>query len=236
MTPVPSALSIRKAADRGRTRTGWLDSAHTFSFGGYRDPAHMGFRALRVLNEDRVAPGGGFGPHSHAEMEILTYVVEGALAHRDSTGTEGVIRAGDVQRMTAGSGIVHSERNASDTDPVRFLQIWLLPAREGLAPGYAQRGTGEAGAGLVRLADRAGRDGALCVHADAALSLARLDAGERLALPLDAGRHGWLQLVRGALRADGTGLEAGDGAAVSDAEALLVEAREPSLLLWFELG
>jgi len=237
-TPKPATptLTLRKAADRGRTRLDWLDGAHSFSFGGYRDPRWMGFRGLRVLNDDRIAPGGGFGPHPHAEMEILTWVIRGALAHRDSTGNAGVIRAGEAQRMSAGTGIVHSERNASETEPVHLLQIWLLPEHRGIAPGYEQRAFDDVGSGLQRIADPEGRDGALRLHADASVHVARLAAGERLALPLAPGRHGWLQLVSGGLRTGDVMLAPGDGLAVSTAAVLEVDADETSQGLWFDLA
>jgi redox-sensitive bicupin YhaK (pirin superfamily) len=228
--------TIRKAADRGRTRLDWLDGAHSFSFGSYRDPAWMGFRGLRVINEDHIAPGGGFGAHPHAEMEILTWVIDGALLHRDSTGNSGVIRAGEAQRMSAGTGIVHSEMNASDHEPVHLRQIWLPPNRDGLAPGYEQRAFPSAGSGLQRVADPGARDGALRLHADASISVARLAAGERLVVPVATGRHGWLQLVAGSVRVGDTALEAGDGLAVSDTERVEIEASEDAHGLWFELA
>ncbi len=228
--------TIRKAADRGRTRTDWLDSAHTFSFGGYYDPEFLGFRDLRVINDDRVAPGRGFPPHSHAEMEILTFVLEGALAHRDSAGHEGVIRPGEVQRMSAGTGIAHSEMNASQGEPVHFLQVWIEPGRAGLAPSYEQRAFPEPGPGLVRLVDPEGRDGAVSVHQDVVVWRARLAGKERLALPIDAGRHVWLHVVRGDVELDGHRLGPGDGAALSPGDRPTTEAREPSEILVFDLA
>jgi quercetin 2,3-dioxygenase len=228
--------TIRKAADRGRTRTDWLDSAHSFSFGGYYDPAFLGFRRLRVLNDDRVAPGSGFPPHSHAEMEILTFVLEGALSHRDNAGNEGVIRAGEVQRMSAGRGIAHSEMNASREEPVHFLQVWIEPGRAGLAPSYEQRAFPGREAGWVRLVDPDGRDGAVRVDQDVVVWRARLAAGERPALPVDAGRHAWLQLLSGDLEIDGHRLGPGDGAALSPGELPNLETREPSELLVFDLA
>lgn len=230
-------IHVRKAADRGRTTTDWLDSAHTFSFGGYRDPRFPGFRDLRVLNEDRVAPGTGFGPHPHADMEILTFVLSGALDHRDSAGHAGVIRPGDVQRMSAGTGIVHSETNPSPVEPVHFLQVWILPDRRGLAPSYEQRRIDDdARRGrLATVASRDGAGGALRVHQDVAVHAARLEPGERVVHALAPGRHAWVQAVRGRVDLAGLELSAGDGAAVSDEAALAVGAREPSDLLLFDL-
>jgi redox-sensitive bicupin YhaK (pirin superfamily) len=228
-------LTIRKAADRGRTQTDWLDSAHSFAFGGYRDPHHPGFRNLRVINEDHIAPGGGFGAHPHAEMEILTWVIDGALLHRDSTGNDGAIRAGEAQRMTAGTGVVHSEHNASETDPVHLLQIWAFPAESGLAPGYDQKRFADAGFGLTRIADRAGRDGALHLAADLAVHAGTVEPGSETVLPLAADRHGWLQLVSGRGAVNGVALEAGDGLAVGESRDPEFSAGEAAHFLWFEL-
>jgi quercetin 2,3-dioxygenase len=229
-------LAVRRAADRGHTRTDWLDSAHTFSFGSYRDPAYTGFRDLRVLNDDRVAPGAGFPEHPHAEMEILTFVVEGALAHRDNTGNSGVIRSGDVQRMSAGTGIVHSEMNASDEAPVHFLQIWIPPAIRGLDPSYEQRSFPPAGPGLRRIADREGREGAVRIHQDVSVHAARLDAGMRIDTRLAPGRHAWLQIVSGRLVVEGETLFTGDGAAAAALESLSLRAQQPTELLLFDLA
>jgi len=231
-------LNVRKATDRGHAQHGWLDSFHTFSFADYYDPQHMGFRALRVINEDRVQPAQGFGRHSHRDMEIVTYVIEGALAHQDSLGNGSVIRPGDVQRMSAGRGISHSEYNHSESELVHFLQIWLLPEQAGLPPSYEQKHFAQSErAGRLRLvASRDGRDGSVRVHQDVALYAGLLAPGEKASLALAAGRHAWVQVVRGALTLDGTALAAGDGAALSDAPRLEVVAREPSELLVFDLA
>src|SRR5271157_1626012 len=188
---------IRKSEERGTANFGWLDSKHSFSFGGYYDPRHMGFGPLRVLNEDRVAPGGGVHTHPQRDMEIITYVIEGGLAHRDSTGTSSVIRPGDVQRMSAGTGVRHSEYNASQTDPVRFLQIWIIPERQGLRPGYEQKTFAEAEKrGKLRLVgSRDGRDGSLTIHQDVDLYATALGRGERVSLALRAGRGVWVQVA-----------------------------------------
>jgi quercetin 2,3-dioxygenase len=231
-------IRIRPARRRGQTALGWLDSRHTFSFGDYYDPEHMGFRSLRVLNDDRVAPGGGFGTHPHRDMEIVTYVLGGALAHRDSLGTGSVIKAGDVQRMTAGTGIRHSEFNASADEPVHFLQIWLLPERRGLAPGYEQRTVPEAEKrGRLRLvASHDGRDGSLTIHQDADVYAAVLDPGERASHRLRPGRHAWVQVARGSVTLNGQPLRAGDGAAVSDETSLDLAGTEPAEVLLFDLA
>ena len=231
-------ISIRRGNDRGRTRLDWLDSRHTFSFGEYHDPRHMGFRALRVINEDRVEPGRGFGTHGHRDMEIVTYVLEGALRHRDSMGNGSIIRPGDVQRMTAGTGVTHSEENPSAVEPVHFLQIWILPERDGLRPGYEQRTFGDdEKRGMLRLvASRDGHDGSVTVHQDVELSAAILDPGEEIAHPLQHGRHAWLQVVRGAVALDGVALVAGDGAAVSGVPTIALRATAPSEVLVFDLA
>jgi redox-sensitive bicupin YhaK (pirin superfamily) len=221
-------VQVRRADERGHAQRGWLDSYHTFSFAEYYDPRHMGFRSLRVINEDRVQPGRGFGRHPHNDMEILSYVVEGALAHQDSTGTEEVLRPGEVQRMTAGTGIVHSEYNGSQTDPVHFLQIWILPEREGLEPGYEQRAFPDAEKrGRLRLvASRDGRDGSVTLHQDVSLFATLLDPGQSVTHRLQPKRHAWLQVIQGAVALNGQTLRAGDGAAVSEEEALEIQAQQ----------
>lgn len=229
-------MAIRKAEARGAADFGWLDSRHSFSFGHYFDPAHMGFGPLRVINEDRVAPGAGFPTHPHKDMEIVSYVLDGALAHKDSTGAGAVIRPGDVQRMTAGTGVRHSEYNASDTEPAHFLQIWILPEREGLAPGYEQTHfEPESLRDRLRLvASRDGRDGSLTLHRDVDLHATRLAPGARVTHRIAPGRAVWIQAARGEIRVNGETLAAGDGAAlpepgvvtlegVADAEALLFD-------------
>jgi redox-sensitive bicupin YhaK (pirin superfamily) len=228
----------RPAAERGHFDHGWLDTSHTFSFSDYHDPAHMGFRALRVINEDRVAAGQGFGAHSHRDMEIITYVLDGALAHADSIGNRSTIVPGDVQRMSAGTGITHSEFNARPDEPVHFLQIWLLPDRRGLAPGYEQKAVPESEErGVLRLvAARDGRDGTVTIHQDVDLYASRLEPGERVKHALADGRHAWLQMVRGRIELNGTPLAAGDGAAVSGESALEMVAQDSAHFLLFDLG
>jgi redox-sensitive bicupin YhaK (pirin superfamily) len=231
-------IRVRKRTDRGHFDHGWLDTYHTFSFGRYYDPRQMGFRALRVINEDVVQPGMGFGKHPHQDMEIVTYVLSGALAHQDSLGTGSMIGAGELQRMTAGTGIAHSEFNASATEPVHLYQIWLLPERTGLEPGYEQRRfTDEEKRGRFRLvASPDGRDDSLRIRQDARLYLATLEPGERVAHALEPGRHAWLQVLRGAVALDGERLSAGDGVAVSEEPAPAVVADRPSELLLFDLA
>ncbi|HEY7254547.1 MAG TPA: pirin family protein [Methylomirabilota bacterium] len=228
----------RPAAERGHFDHGWLDTSHTFSFADYHDPAHMGFRALRVINEDRVAAGQGFGAHSHRDMEIITYVLDGALAHADSIGKRSTIVPGDVQRMSAGTGITHSEFNARQDEPVHFLQIWLLPDRRDLAPGYEQKAIPESEErGVLRLlASRDGRDGTVTIHQDVDLYASRLEPGERVKHALADGRHAWLQMVRGRIELSGTPLAAGDGAAVSGENALEMVAQESAHFLLFDLA
>jgi redox-sensitive bicupin YhaK (pirin superfamily) len=235
---------FRPAALRGHADFGWLDSRHSFSFGEYHDPAQMGFGALRVINEDRVAPGGGFDTHGHRDMEIVSYVLAGALEHRDSLGTGAVIRPGEVQRMTAGTGIRHSEFNHSKQDPVHFLQIWIVPERTGLAPGYEQKAfaPAERQDRLRLLASRDGRDGSVIVHQDADLWGTTLAAGRVLPVTVRPGRKVWLQAVRGDLNVSGTGLgggqamAAGDGLGLDEAGTLAVTATTESEFLLFDLG
>ena len=231
-------LTIRKAHERGHARHGWLESRHTFSFADYYDPEQMGFRDLRVINEDRVQPGQGFGSHSHRDMEILTWVVDGALEHRDSLGTGSVIRPGDLQRMSAGTGITHSECNASRSQSVHFLQIWILPERAGIEPSYEQKHfpDEERSGRLRRIASRDGRDGSVRVHQDVALHAGILAPGQSASLDLAPSRHAWIQLVRGAVEVGGIGLAAGDGAAVSGEPRIELVARDASDVLVFELS
>jgi redox-sensitive bicupin YhaK (pirin superfamily) len=230
-------LTIRRARDRGREDHGWLDSRHTFSFADYYDPKHMGFRSLRVINEDRVQPGRGFGRHGHRDMEIVSYVLEGALKHEDSMGTGSVIRPGDVQRMSAGTGVLHSEMNASDREIVHFLQIWLLPGKPGIDPSYEQKTFAEAEKrGRLRLVvSPDGANGSISIHTDARIHAAVLAAGERVEHRVVGGRHAWVQVARGRVRAADAELAAGDGASTSDAGTLAIEALEPSELLVFDL-
>jgi redox-sensitive bicupin YhaK (pirin superfamily) len=232
-------MTIRKAADRGHADHGWLDSHHTFSFADYYDPAHMGFRGLRVINDDRVAGGQGFGPHPHRDMEIISYVLEGGLAHKDSTGTSGVIRPGDVQRMSAGTGVIHSEQNASRDAEVHFLQIWLLPNKRSIRPGYEQKTFGEADkAGrLALVASPDGRDGSLTIHTDAYVFAGTFAAGEVGELPLSPGRGAWVHVARGQVRVNGQLVAEGDGVAIEDERALKIEGTaEGGEVLAFDLG
>jgi redox-sensitive bicupin YhaK (pirin superfamily) len=218
-------MTIRKANERGHARHGWLDSHHTFSFADYYDPNHMGFRALRVINDDRVEGGRGFGAHPHRDMEIISYVLDGALAHQDSTGTGAVIRPGDVQRMSAGTGVVHSEVNASKTDEVHFLQIWLVPDKQGIAPGYEQKAFTDADKrGAFKLvASPDGRDGSITIHSDARVYASVVGAGESAELALPPGRYAWVHVARGTARINGKQLGAGDGMAVSNESTLELE-------------
>jgi redox-sensitive bicupin YhaK (pirin superfamily) len=215
-------ITVRPAAERGNANFGWLDSRHTFSFGHYYDPDHMGFGALRVINEDRVAPGGGFDTHGHQDMEIISYVLDGALEHKDSIGTGSVIRPGDVQVMSAGTGIRHSEFNHSKKEPVHFLQIWLLPDRKGIAPRYDQKSfaNAEKRDRLRLVGSPDGRDGSIVIHQDADIYDARLSRGHAVTHPLKAGRSGWVQVIAGAVEVNGKAAVAGDGVAVKE-EALL---------------
>jgi quercetin 2,3-dioxygenase len=230
-------IDIRRADARGHSRLSWLDSRHSFSFGEYYDPAHMGFRALRVINDDRVAPGGGFGTHPHHDMEIVTYVLDGALQHRDSLGTGSVIRPGEVQRMSAGTGIRHSEFNASQSEPVHLLQIWILPSTTGLEPGYEQRLLPPAAhGGLALVASPDGRDGSLTIHQDTRIYAAQLAAGARVTHGLAGGRHAWVHIARGNLQVNGQALHAGDGAAVSDEAQLALRADDAAEVLLFDLA
>ncbi|HEX2679599.1 MAG TPA: pirin family protein [Polyangiales bacterium] len=231
-------ITLRKAEARGHAEHGWLDSYHTFSFADYHDPKHMGFRGLRVINEDRVQPGRGFGTHPHRDMEIISYVLEGAISHRDSMGTGSVIRPGDVQRMSAGTGVTHSEQNASQSEPVHFLQIWLVPSARGLAPGYAQKTfTDEEKRGRLRLvASPDARDASIAVNTDASLYAGTFSAGERAEHVLAPQRHAWVQVARGALRVNGRDVKAGDGVAISDEPSVVIEGTSGGEALLFDLG
>jgi quercetin 2,3-dioxygenase len=231
-------LTIRPASERGHAEHGWLDSHHSFSFADYYDPAHMGFRALRVINEDRVAPAKGFGTHPHRDMEIISYVLDGGLAHKDSLGTGSVIKPGDVQRMSAGSGVSHSEFNASPSDPVHFLQIWLVPSQRGIKPSYEQKSFTDADKrGRLRVvASPDAREGSVTIHTDAVLYSGLFDRGESAELTLAAGRHAWVQVARGSVRLNGQELAAGDGAALSDVTKLELEGIERAEVLVFDLA
>jgi redox-sensitive bicupin YhaK (pirin superfamily) len=230
-------IQIRKADERGHAEHGWLESWHSFSFAEYHDPAHMGFSVLRVINEDIVAPGTGFGMHSHRDMEIVTYVLSGALQHKDSLGTGAVISAGEVQRMSAGTGIRHSEFNASETEPVHLLQIWILPECAGITPGYEQKliPDEEKRGRWKAIATRDGRDGSLTIHQDAALYAAILEDGERIQFRPEPGRVQYLQVARGELSMNGEVLSAGDAVAVTDEKELVLAAWGGGEVLLFDL-
>ena len=231
--------AIRSAAERGQSQMGWLDSRHTFSFSNYYDPAHMGFGTLRVINEDRVKPAKGFGTHSHRDMEILSWVLDGALEHKDSMGTHGVIRPGELQRMSAGTGVTHSEFNASAVESVHFLQIWLLPEREGLAPSYEQRAFApvDLEGRLHLIASHDGRDGSVKVHQDVNLFAGRISPNSGVSFRPDAGRSLWLHVAKGRVQVDGRDLQAGDAASwIAAPEALAIRAIAPSEVLLFDLA
>jgi quercetin 2,3-dioxygenase len=231
-------ISIRRSAERGGGDFGWLNTRHTFSFDRYYDPRFMGFRSLRVINEDRVQPGEGFPTHPHQDMEIITYLLEGALEHKDSLGTGSVIRPGDGQRMSAGTGIRHSEFNHSKTDPAHLLQIWILPDRRGHAPGYEQKQfPAEEKRGKLRLiASPDGKDGSVTIHQDASLYVALLGPGQQVTHELGKGRYAWLQVAKGGVGLNGKALSQGDGAAVSDELRLTIKAGEDSEILLFDLA
>jgi redox-sensitive bicupin YhaK (pirin superfamily) len=230
-------IKVRRGNERGRSRTSWLDSHHTFSFNDYYDPDYTGFRSLRVINEDFVAPGAGFGRHGHKDMEILSYVLEGGLQHQDSSGGGGVIRPGEIQFMRAGTGVTHSEMNASKTEPVHFLQIWIVPDRRGLAPTYGQTpfDRGAARRGFVTLASASG-DGGLQIQQDASLFVTVLGAGEKRSREIAPGRHAWVQVTRGKASLGGKPLDAGDGAALSEEGRVELEGRTESEVLVFDLA
>jgi redox-sensitive bicupin YhaK (pirin superfamily) len=231
-------ITIHKASERGRTHVGWLDSWHSFSFGDYFDPENMGFRSLRVLNDDRVAPGTGFGMHPHRDMEILTWVLSGELEHRDSLGSGGVIRPGDLQRMTAGTGIRHSEVNPSADEPVHLLQVWIQPEKKGLPPSYEQKTfqAAERRGRLQHLAGPSGADGAVTIRQDADLFATLLDEGEQVTHTLRPGQHAWVHVATGSVRLNGTTLAAGDAAAVSEEKRLTLAADGPAEVLVFDLA
>lgn len=230
-------IAIRKSIERGRRNHGWLDARHTFSFGDYREPAQMGFRSLRVINEDVVEPGAGFQPHSHRDMEIVTYVLEGAIAHEDSTGGGGVIRPGEVQYMCAGSGVTHSEFNASKSERLHLLQIWILPGAKDLKPGYVQQSVEKEIAGrLAPIVSPDGRAGSIRINQDAVLYAARLDEDQEIALPLDAQRYGWLQVARGGVEIGGAIMQAGDGARFEGETRPTLKTLSDAEILFFDLA
>jgi redox-sensitive bicupin YhaK (pirin superfamily) len=230
-------LTIRRAQDRGHANHGWLDTHHTFSFADYHDPAHMGFGPLRVLNDDTVAGGAGFPPHSHRDMEIISYVLEGALAHKDNIGNGSVIKPGDVQRMSAGPGVVHSEYNASKDIPVHFLQIWVLPRRPGLPSGYEQKffGDDEKRGRLRLLASADGADGSVRIQQDLRMFATLVEKGGSVSHDL-GGRKGWLHVARGAALVNGKSLAAGDGAAIEGEEKLSIASEDTGEVLLFDFS
>ena len=231
-------ILLRPARERGLTELGWLLSRHTFSFGEYQDSRYMGYRTLRVINDDRVGPGAGFGAHPHRDMEILSYVLEGAMEHEDSLGTGSVIRPGELQRMTAGTGITHSEFNASATEPLHFLQIWVLPEKRGLEPGYEQRAfpLDEKRGELVLVASRDGHEDSLTVHQDLRVYAGRLAAGDAAGHRILPARHVWVQAARGAVSVDDVSLEEGDGAAVNEEAHVEIRALTDAEVLLFDLA
>jgi redox-sensitive bicupin YhaK (pirin superfamily) len=231
-------IDIRRSEERGRTRTGWLDSRHSFSFGDYYDPAREGFGPLRVINEDRVAGGAGFPPHPHRDMEIVTYILEGAISHKDSSGGGGTIRPGEIQRMSAGRGIVHAEFNASNDEPCHFLQIWIMPSQGGLAPGYEQKTIDAAAVAghFARIAGPDPRENEVRLVQDAEIWAARLEAGAEAIHLLRPGRRAWLQVARGTVGLGEVVLNAGDGAAITDLDQIGVRARTDSELLLFDMA
>lgn len=231
-------ITVRRSHERGHANHGWLDTHHTFSFADYHDPEHMGFRSLRVINEDRISPGQGFGTHGHRDMEILSYVIEGGLEHKDSMGNGSIIRPGEVQYMSAGSGVTHSEFNPFPDKPGHFLQIWILPREKGAPPRYAQKAfPAEARRNrLVLAASSDGAEGSIAIRQDARLSLSLLDGDKRLEVPIADGRHAWIQMVKGKLNVNGTELSQGDGAAVSDERLLhCVAGSDGAEVLFFDL-
>jgi len=230
-------ISVRKAQDRGHVNHGWLDTWHTFSFGEYYDPAHMGFSVLRVINDDTVAPDAGFPTHGHRDMEILSYVIEGGLEHKDSMGNGSIIRAGEVQRMSAGTGVTHSEFNASKTEPVHFLQIWLLPEEQGLGPGYEQRGFDDQDRhnALQLIASPDGRNGSLRIHQQSDIFLAALAGEQAVRYQLRAGRKIYVQVTRGSVAVNGHAVQAGDGVAITELETVELSGDEGGEVLLFDL-
>ena len=231
-------ITFRDRTTRGRTNTGWLDSRHSFSFGGYYDPKQMGFRTLRVINEDKVIPGAGFPAHSHKDMEILSYVLEGGLMHKDSLGNGSVVAPGEVQRMSAGTGITHSEYNASADQAVHFLQIWVMPSARGTPPGYEQKMLGKGGrrGSLELAAGPKGAGAAVAIQQDARMYVARLDAGTQVSHDLASGRGAWLQVARGVVALNGTEMKEGDGAAIEGEPRLVIDATTEAEVILFDLA
>lgn len=230
-------IKVRKSKDRGHAHHGWLDTYYTFSFANYYDPEFTGFRDLLVINEDRIQPAKGFGKHPHQDMEIITYVLEGELEHKDSMGNGSVIRPGDVQRMSAGRGVMHSEFNHSQVNPVHLLQIWITPRQEGLDPSYEEKRflTEQKRNRMLLIVSANGQDGSVRINQDAQVFASVLDQGKSTTYDFELGRHGWIQVTRGSIKANGVYLEAGDGAAISDERQVEVSAGENSEFLFFDL-
>jgi redox-sensitive bicupin YhaK (pirin superfamily) len=230
-------ITVRKARERGHAEFDWLNTWYTFSFADYHDDRYMGFRALRVINDDTIAGGGGFGTHPHRDMEIITCVLSGALEHRDSMGNGRVIRPGEIQYMAAGTGVAHSEFNPSPTEPVHLLQIWILPDRKGVKPTYAEKSFAQAAPGKLYLAaSKSGRDGSIPINQDVDVLAGKLRIGDKISHTLKPGRHAWLQLVEGEMELNGLSLKAGDGAAVSDENKLILETTGPAQVILFDLN
>ncbi len=230
-------ITIRRSDERGHAHHGWLESHHTFSFADYHDPRWMGFRSLRVINDDFVSPGMGFGTHPHRDMEIITYILSGSLEHKDSMGNGRVIRTGDIQYMAAGTGVQHSEFNPSREESVHLLQIWIQPDRKGVTPRYAEKSFQDAATGTLHLvASKSGREGSIEIHQDADLWLAKLRTGDRVSHPLAAGRNAWVHVAEGEVSLNGKSLGAGDAAAISEAATLDLVASQPAQVLLFDLS
>jgi redox-sensitive bicupin YhaK (pirin superfamily) len=230
-------IQIRKSNERGHANHGWLDAHHTFSFADYHDPQHTHFRSLRVINEDRVAPKMGFGMHPHRDMEIITYVIDGALRHRDSMGNTAVMRGGDVQRISAGTGILHSETNESESEPVHLLQIWIMPDQKNAKPAYAEKSFAKIEPGqLYLITSKTGRDGSIPINQDADLYVAKLKQGGSLKHAFADGRSGWLQVIEGEVEVNGEHVASGDAVAVSKTEAATISAVKPAHFLFFDLN
>ena len=230
-------MTIRKSEERGHVNHGWLDSHFTFSFAEYHDPRYMGFRSLRVINDDRIAPGGGFGMHPHRDMEIISYVLDGALEHKDSMGNGSVIRPGDFQYMSAGTGVRHSEFNPSEQEETHLLQIWIVPDQRGVKPNYGERAMAKAPTGKLHLvASKSGRDGSIAIQQDADLHLARLNPKDSVEHVLNPGRHAWVHVAAGEVDVNGQVLKAGDAAALSEEARVKLAAKQPSQVLLFDLN
>ena len=230
-------MTLRKAEERGHAEHGWLDTYHTFSFAGYYDPEHMGFRSLRVINDDKVAPGGGFGTHPHRDMEIITYVLSGALEHKDSMGNGRIIKPGEVQYMAAGTGVQHSEFNPSEKEPVHLLQIWIQPDRKGAKPRYEEKSIVKAKTGALNLvASKSGRDGSIAINQDAELYVAKLAPGDKVTHALRSQRHAWVHVAQGEVTLNGQRLRSGDAAALSDEAGIDLSANGDSQILLFDLN